>query len=83
MNSRMRHVQARHTLVEGKKEWVDVVRHGLEEAVDGMEGMAGKGRGDLPLVVQLVQRCVEHRVVQPAVDPVDAEILGDEWRSGV
>lgn len=41
--------------VQGKEEGVDVVGQALHEAVDGMEGMAGEGRRDLPEVVGLVE----------------------------
>lgn len=40
--------------------------------------MAGVGRGHDPLVVRLVEVLVDLGVVEPAVDPVDAEIGEDD-----
>lgn len=48
-------------LVEGEEERVDVVRESLQEAVDWMEGVAGKGSGDLPQVVWLVKQLQRER----------------------
>ena len=50
------HVEAQvEHLVQGEEEGVDVVGQALEEAVYGVEGVAGEGRGDLPHVVRLVE----------------------------
>lgn len=65
-------------LLQREDEGEDVVRDGLHEAVDGVEGMAGKGRRHDPLVVRLVQVLVDPRVVQVSVNPVDPEIGEDE-----
>ena len=51
-----------------------MVGHALEVAVDRVEGVARVGRRHDPAVVRLVQRLVHGRVVQPAVDEVDAEV---------
>ena len=40
--------------------------------------MAGEGRGHDPLVVRLVKVLVDERVVEVAMDPVDAEVGEDE-----
>lgn len=42
-------------LVQGEEERVDVVGQALQEAIHRMEGMTGKGAGDLPGVVGLVE----------------------------
>lgn len=46
-------------LMEGEEEGVEVVREALEEAVQGMEGVAGEGGGDLPYVVRFVKQLVD------------------------
>lgn len=45
-------------LVKGEEEGVDVIWEALQEAVDGMEGVAGEGGRDLPNVVWLVKHLV-------------------------
>lgn len=60
--------------LQGKEEGEDMVGDGLGEAVERVEGVGGKGRGHDPFVVWLVKTLVDERVVQPAMDPVDAEI---------
>lgn len=65
-------------LLQGKQEREDVVRQRLRPAVDGVEGVRGVGRRHDPAVMGLVQRLVDGRVVQTAVDPVDAEVGEDE-----
>ena len=54
-----------------------MVGQGLGEAVERVEGVAGKRRRHDPLVVRLVDVLVDERVVQASVDPVDAEV-GEE-----
>ena len=61
-------------LLQREQEREDVVGQALREAVQRVEGVAGEGRGHDPLVVRLVQGPVHLRVVQPAVDPVDAKV---------
>lgn len=51
-----------------------MVRDRLQKAVNGVERVRGKRSGDNPLVVRLVQRLVQQRVVQPAVNQVNPEI---------
>lgn len=65
-------------LLQREDEGEDVIRDGLGEAVDGVEGMAGVGRGHDPLVVRLVQALVDGGVVEAAVNPVDEEVGEDE-----
>ncbi|KAB8349513.1 hypothetical protein FH972_023539 [Carpinus fangiana] len=61
-------------LGEGEDEGEDVVGDALGEAVERVEGVAGKGGRHYPLVVGLVQVLVDAWVVQAAVDPVDEEV---------
>jgi len=68
-------------LLQREEEGEDVVGGTLEEAVDGVEGDGGVGRGHDPLVVRLVQGLVDGRVVQAAVDEVD-EGVGKEDEEG-
>ena len=66
-----------HQFVKREQKRVDVIGNALEEAVDGMEGVACEGRGYLPEVMGLVDVAVDAGMVQPAVDPVDGKI-GEE-----
>lgn len=66
--------QNKRHFLQGEKEGKDVVGDGLGEAVEGVEGVGGEGSGHDPLVVRLVKTLVDERVMQPAMDPVDAEI---------
>ena len=61
-------------LVQWEDEGEDVIRNTLGEAVYGMKGMTSKGGWDNPFVMRLVERLVDARVMQPAVDEVDAEV---------
>lgn len=61
-------------LLEREDEGEHVVGNTLGETVDGVEGVAGVGSGHDPLVVRLVQVLVHERVVEAAVNPVDAKI---------
>lgn len=49
--------------VQGEQEGVDVVGQALHEAIHGVEGVAGEGRGDLPQVVGLVEALRGHGAV--------------------
>lgn len=60
--------------LEREDEGEDVVGEALGEAVHWVERVAGERRGHDPFVVRFVQRLVHPWVVQPSVDPVDAEI---------
>lgn len=60
--------------LEGEHEWEEVVWNALGEAVEGMKGVRGVGRGHDPFVVGLVEGFVEAGVVEAAVYPVDAKI---------
>lgn len=50
----------------------------LREAIEGVEGVAGEGRGHDPLVVRLVEVLVDAWVVEVTMNPVDAEVGEDE-----
>ena len=68
-------------LLQREDEGEDVVGDALRPAVERVEGVRGEGAGHDPLVVRLVQGLVDQRVVEAAVNPVDAEIgEGDEQR---
>lgn len=69
-------------LLQGEEQGEDVVGEGLGEAVERVEGVGGVRGGHDPLVVRLVQVSVDQRVVQPAVNPVDAEV-GEENEEGI
>jgi len=49
--------------VEGEEEGEEVVRGGLGEAVEWVEGVGGEGGRHDPLVVRLVERLVDPGVV--------------------
>lgn len=68
-------------LLQGEDEGEDVVRQALREAVERVERDGReRGRHDPP-VVRLVVAAVDGRVVQRAVDPVDARVgEGEEER---
>lgn len=61
-------------LLKREQEREGVVGDGLSKSIKRVEGMRGKRRGHDPFVVRLVQALVDERVMQPAVDPVDAEV---------
>lgn len=63
-----------HALLEREHKGEHVVRDALQEAVNWVEGMGGKRRGNNPLVMRFVQNLVDALVVKAAVDQVDAEI---------
>jgi len=68
--------------VQREQRRVDVVRQALAEPVERVERVARVRRGHDPPVVRLVQVPVDARVVQAAMDPVDAEVgEGDEQRA--
>jgi hypothetical protein len=67
--------------LEREEEGEEVVGQRLGEAVDRVEGVRGEGGGHDPLVVRFVQAFVDCRVVEGAVDPVDAEV-GEEDEDG-
>lgn len=59
----------------------DVVRNGLGEAIDGVEGVRGIRRWHDPLVMWLVEVFVNQRVVQATMYPVDEKVgKADEER---
>ena len=60
--------------LKGEEEREEVVWDALGEAVEGMEGVRGVGRGHDPFVVGFVEGFVEAGVVETAVDPVDEEV---------
>lgn len=64
-------------LLHGENEGEDVVRQALAEAVDRVKGVAREGCGHDPFVVSLVEVLVDARVMQIAVNPVNAEV-GEE-----
>lgn len=64
-------------LLQREQEREEVVRDGLSEAVEWMEGMGRKGRRDDPFVVWFVEGFVDSRMVEAAVDPVNEEV-GEE-----
>lgn len=58
-----------------------MIRHALAPPVHGVERVARIRCRHDPLVMRLVQPLVDERVVQPAMDPVDAAVgEGDEER---
>lgn len=61
-------------LVHGKEKRVQVVRCRLDEAVEGVECVAGVRAGHDPFVMTLVQVLVDQGGVQPSVCPVNAEV---------
>jgi len=64
--------------LQGEDEGEEVVGHALAVAVERVEGVTGERRRHDPFVVRLVQTLVEDRVVQGAVDPVDAEVCEED-----
>lgn len=65
-------------LLQREQEREDVVRHRLRESVERVERVGSVGRRHDPLVVRLMQRLIDRRVVQPAMDKVDPEVGEDE-----
>lgn len=65
-------------LGQREQEWEDVIWQTLGVSVKRVESVRGERRGHDPLVVGLVDVLVDARVVQAAVDPVDAEVGKDE-----
>lgn len=61
-------------LLEREQEGEDVVGQRLRVTVERVESMASVRAGHDPLVVRLVQVLVDLGVVEPAVNPVDAEV---------
>lgn len=61
-------------LLKREDEWEHVVWHTLCKAIQRMKGMAGIWGWHYPLVMGLVQRLVNFRMVQPPVNPVDAQV---------
>ena len=61
-------------LLQWKNEWEDVVWYTLRKTVHGVEGVASVRRGHNPFMVRLVQRLINHGMMQSSVDPVDAQI---------
>ena len=61
-------------LLQREDEGEDVVGDALGVAVQRVEGVRGEGRRHDPAVVRLVQVLVDARVVQAAVDEVDAAV---------
>ena len=68
-------------LLEREEKREQVVGGGLREAIEGMEGVGCVRSGHDPFVVWFMQGLVDKRMVQAAVDPVDAEI-GEENEEG-
>lgn len=68
-------------LLEREDEREQVVGHTLGPAIQRVESMRGVRARHDPLVVRLVQRFVDARVVQAAVDPVNAKIgeRDEQW----
>lgn len=52
----------------------------LHEAIERMECQAGVRRADLPPVVFLVNVRIQHRMVKPSMNPVDAHVGEEEKR---
>lgn len=61
-------------LLEREDEREHVVRDTLRPAVKWVKSVGGEGTRHNPFVVRLVQGLINKRVVQAAVNPVDAEI---------
>src|ERR1700742_1758948 len=68
-------------LLEGEEERENVVRRRLCESVEWVESMRCEWRRNNPFVMRLVQGLVHQRMMQAAVDPVDAEVgeEDEEW----
>ena len=66
--------------VQREDERVDVIGYALQEAVDGMEGVAGERGGHLPAMVLLVEARVDATMVEQTVNPVDARIGENDER---
>ncbi len=61
-------------LLERKEEWEYVVRNTLDPPVQWMERMACIWGWHDPFVMRLMERLVDHGMMQTPVDPIDAEI---------
>jgi len=70
-----RHVEKQvGELVHGEAESVDVVRHTLQEAIDGVKCVAGERGGHLPSVVIFVEMFVDGFMMKSSVDPINEKI---------
>lgn len=67
-------------LLEREDEGEHVVGDGLREAVEGVERMRRKGGRHDPLVMWLMQRPINGRMMQTAMDEVDEEVREEEKR---
>ena len=65
-------------LLKWEDEGEDVVGHGLQPPVDGVECNRGVGCWHDPFVVRFVQGFVDGRVMETSVDEVDAAVGEDE-----
>ena len=70
-------------LLQREQEGERVLRDGLREAVEPVEGVRGVGGRHDPPVVRLVQRLVDEPVVQAAVDPVDEEVSKEQGKGNL
>lgn len=68
--------------MQWKQEWVYMIGAALQEPVQWVEGVTGKGSGNLPLVVSFVHSLVHQRMVQEAMNPVDEAVGEYNERAG-
>ena len=68
--------------LHGKQENENVVRHGLQVAIEWVEGMTGERRGYYPSMVRLVDTSVQQWMVQPTMDPVDTHVSEEQEQHG-
>lgn len=68
--------------LQREQEREDVVRNGLGEAIDGVEGVRGVRRWHDPFVMWFVKMLVNQRVVQATMYPVDTKVgkADEEWK---
>ncbi len=65
-------------LLQREDEWEDVVWDGLREAVKWVESMRRERRRHNPLVVRLMQRLINSRMMQTPMNQVDEEIRKEQ-----
>lgn len=68
--------------MQGEEVDEEVIRHGLQIAVERVEGVRGERSGDHPFMVRFVKALVYSGPVQPAVDKVDAQIREPQEEGG-
>ena len=78
-----KHVQQQVVeLVHGEEKDVDVIGQTLREAIEGVEGMAGKRCRNFPPVMVLMDVSVDEAEMKTAMDPIDKAVCEEDESHG-